>query len=211
MKLTLRHLEWLQVKTENEKISLGYNQEWFGTDWQRLAGCGPTTATQIINYISCRDGYVEALQLRNKHCVMQTMEQVFPYVKPRRAGLYKTRWMKEGLEKYVQDRNWNYEVKMLRIYPFAIMRPSEKDVAKFILDGILSDCPIAFLNRHKGHEEGLDTWHWVPIIAIEERDGKYFAFVYDDEQMKEFSINDWLKDSVLGGGFVYLENKAKGE
>lgn len=204
MKLTLRHLEWLQVETENN-CSLGYNQEWYGTDWQRIAGCGPTTATQIVNYLACRDGLIEPSEINNKAAVVETMEKVFPYVKPRRGGgLYKTRWMKDGLEKFIKDRNLEYEVKMLRIYPFLVMRPTVKKVAQFVLEGLLSDCPIAFLNRHKGQEEGLDTWHWVPIVALEQQGDEYIASVYDAEHTRYFSLNAWLKDTVLGGGFVYL-------
>lgn len=207
MKVTLRHLEWLQVETDSN-CSFGYNQDWYGTEWQRLAGCGPTTATQLINYISCRDGYIEPSELKEKNQIIESMEQVFPYVRPRRGGgLYKTRWMKDGLDKYIQERSWPYETKMLRVYPFLVMRPNIKEVANFILEGLLLDCPIAFLNRHKGQEEGLDTWHWVPIVALEQCGDNYIASVYDAEQIRYFSVNSWLRDTVLGGGFVYLKRR----
>lgn len=207
MKLTLRHLDWLQVQT-SERCSMGYNQEWYGTDWQRLAGCGPTTATQVLNYIMFRDGRLAPSQFKQQATALLAMERVFSYVRPRRGGgLYKTRWMKEGLDAIFADEDLPYEAKMLRIYPFKMLRPKIEEVVGFILNAIVEDCPIAFLNRHKGQESGLDTWHWVPIVALERQDDEFIASVYDAEQIRKFSVNRWLNDTVFGGGFVYVTDR----
>ena len=53
----LEHPEWLQVKKDGN-FSYGYDQEWYTDAWKRLAGCGPTTATQVISYALFRDGHL---------------------------------------------------------------------------------------------------------------------------------------------------------
>ena len=53
----LEHPEWLQVKKDGN-FSYGYDQEWYEDAWKRLAGCGPTTATQVISYVLFRDGHL---------------------------------------------------------------------------------------------------------------------------------------------------------
>lgn len=87
--LTLKHLEWLQVKKDG-RFSYGYNQEWYCDDWQRLSGCGPTTATQVISYVQFRDGLLDSAASADGEAALERMEEVFQYVRPRfGGGLYK--------------------------------------------------------------------------------------------------------------------------
>lgn len=198
------HPEWLQIPYEG-KISYGYNQEWYTTDWQRLAGCGPTTATQILNYVSFRDGYLEPEEFKTKEKVLEAMELVWPYVQPRRGGgLFKTRWLYEGLVALAKERHLPYTTEMLRILPFIQRRPPVEEIEDFMRRALENDAPIAFLNRHKGSEDGLQTWHWVPIVGLKKVKRELFGIVYDDELEKSFSMNKWLASSIFGGGLVYM-------
>lgn len=205
--LTITHPEWLQVKKDG-RFSYGYNQEWYHDDWQRLAGCGPTTATQLISYVQFRDGLLDAADSVDGEAALKRMEDVFEYVRPRfGGGLYKTQWLEEGLNAYIKDHTLPYTVKMMGIYPFAVCRPPLQQVVKFIKQGLASDSPVAFLNRHRGREKELSTWHWVPIVKLMENNDDIRCVVYDEEIERTFSLQKWLKDTMLGGGFAYVVRK----
>lgn len=203
--LTIKHPEWLQVEKDG-RHSYGYNQEWYHDDWQRLAGCGPTTATQLISYVQFRDQILDPKSSADGEAVLKRMEEVFNYVKPRfGGGLYKTQWLEEGLQNYIKDKDLPYTVKMMGIYPFAVSRAPLSDVANFIKQGLGNDSPVAFLNRHRGREKELSTWHWVPIVKLTDDGDDVRCVVYDEEMAREFSLTKWLKDTILGGGFAYVQ------
>ena len=202
--IRIAHPEWLELDDQGRHI-FGYNQEWYTTEWQRLAGCGPTTATQIINYISFRDGLLDPAEFHTVKAVLETMDIVWPYVQPRRGGgLFKTRWQFEGLQKWVKEKKWPYKVYMQRVMPFSCMRPSLEEIRNFMEITLEADAPIAFLNRHNGGEKGLQTWHWTPIVGMEDIGDDIIGTVYDDELVKEFSMGRWLKSTVFGGGLVCI-------
>lgn len=203
MERGLKHPEWLQIK-DGDILSYGYTQEWFHTDWQRLAGCGPTTAAQMLQYIYFKEGLDDPEVYKDRDSVLPRMEEVWKYVTPRTGGgLYKTRWMAEGLTKYSEEKGWAYTVNMLRVYPFAVMRPKKEEVVQFLKAAMEEDVPVAFLNRHRGEEEGLDTWHWVPIVGCDWKEDP-IVYVYDDRKIREFRLYRWLERTIFGGGFVYL-------
>ncbi len=206
MNVSIQHPEWLQPIREG-RVSYGYNQEWFESSWKQLAGCGPTTATQLIAYSDMRSGRESVESLRTSEQALALMDKVWPYVTPRPGGgLYKTTWFKVGVERYLAEHGLSDEVEMLRVYPFFAGRPSLKTTADFITKGLLGDSPVAFLNRHRGGEVGLETWHWVPLISLEQVEGDYIGTVYDEEIAKQFSLKNWLQRSTLGGGFLYLSH-----
>lgn len=205
--LTLKHLEWLQVKKDG-RFSYGYNQEWYRDDWQRLSGCGPTTATQVISYVQFRDGLLDSAASADGEAALERMEEVFQYVRPRfGGGLYKTQWFHEGLNDYCEKKELPYTVKRMGVYPFAVCRQPLQQVMNFIKQGLGSDSPVAFLNRHRGHEQGLSTWHWVPIVKLMENNDDVRCVVYDEEIECIFSLKKWLQDTMLGGGFAYAVRK----
>lgn len=204
--ITLQMPQWLHISVEYG-LSYGYNQEWYSDDWQRLAGCGPTTASQLLAYASFRDGFANPAEVSDVKGALQWMEKIWSYVKPHHGGLYKTSWFEAGVAKYIEEHHLPYEVKSLHIYPFKINRPSLEEVGSFIQAGLSQDGPVAFLNRHRGNEPELSTWHWVPLVGLRQ-DGKiYRGTVYDEEIERQFSLNSWLKNTTLGGGFVYLKRK----
>lgn len=201
--LSIRHPEWLQVLKDG-RHSFGYNQEWYHDEWQRVSGC-LTTATQVISYVEFRDGYLNTADSSDGEAALKRMETLWHYVRPRiGGGLYKTHWLEDGLTDYIKEQNMPYEVKMISIYPFSMCRPSLQQVKEFIRRGLSEDSPVAFLNRHRGHEEALSTWHWVPIIKIADTADDVLCTVYDEEEERTFSLAKWLRDTMLGGGFAYV-------
>lgn len=56
LKENLSHIDYLQVTDSNSsEIFCGSDQEWFPTERQRLTGCGPSAAANILFYIDRKD------------------------------------------------------------------------------------------------------------------------------------------------------------
>lgn len=202
--INIKHPEWLDIDTEKGQWH-GYDQEWYTREWQRLAGCGPTTATQVMSYIELRDGRISREGAHDQAAALRRMETMWEYVKPRYGGgVYKTAWLRDGMQRYVDDRKLQYEVRMINISPFQSSRDDVSVVAEFITDALKQDIPVAFLNRHKGHEKALWTWHWVPVWGIFRENDDIRCRIFDEGQIRDFSLTNWMKDTILGGGFAYI-------
>ena len=205
----IKHPEWLDIQTPT-KVSHGYDQEWYTQEWQRLAGCGPTTATQVLTYLGLRDGMYDRANATSQVGALNRMEEVWEYVNPRYGGgVYKTAWLEEGMQRFIDDKGWNYDVRMINVSPFRSSRDDVSVVAEFIRDGLHQDIPVAFLNRHKGHEEALWTWHWVPVWGIFSQGDEIRCRIFDEGEIRDFSLTNWMKDTILGGGFAYVVNKVE--
>ena len=89
----------------NGRIWYGYSQDWYQDEWRRRAGCGPTTATYLAAYCLYRDGIWKDLHTTN--AVLTQMNRIWDYVTPRQGGLFKTRWLRDGLEMFFQEAGHN--------------------------------------------------------------------------------------------------------
>ena len=95
----IRHPDWVTIQ-ENGKDVLGYNQEWYPEKRQKLAGCGPTAGSMMAAYIERRQ---QGRKVETRKEALAIMLDIWKYATPRMHGLYKTRWLKEGLTAYMQD------------------------------------------------------------------------------------------------------------
>lgn len=206
-RIGLRAPERLEVTVAGQ-AHCGFTQDWYTDEWRRKAGCGPTTATCLLAYCLGRDGkWPIPLTVAE---AATYMDRVWEYVTPSYGGLYKTRWMADGLRCWLADAGIErYVPQMLTVSILPGYRPSGPEVIEFIRAGLAADSPVAFLNRHAGKETQIDTWHWVPIVELV-RDGvRTTAVCYDEGRRKSFDPAAWTKDTVLGGGFVYLSPTEK--
>lgn len=55
MKYGIQHPEWITVSFQGKPF-YGYDQEWYGQYRQKLAGCGPTTASVLAAYLDKKNG-----------------------------------------------------------------------------------------------------------------------------------------------------------
>ena len=162
--VSIKHPEWLDIDV-NGDISHGYDQEWFDDEWQRLSGCGPTSAAQVLSYSEFRDGLLDVSTTANHALALERMNVVWNYVKPRfGGGVYKTQWMERGLSRLFNDKNLPYEVHMLNVSPFSASRVEVEAAAQFIHDALSQDVPVAFLNRHK--VKSLRSIHGIGSLYI---------------------------------------------
>ena len=71
---------------------------------QRLSGCGPTSASQVLSYSLFRDGLLDLETISDQTLALERMNLVWKYVKPRfGGGVYKTQWMERGLVRLLED------------------------------------------------------------------------------------------------------------
>ena len=98
------------------------------------------------------------------------MEALWPYVTPRLPGLDKPESLVLGCRSFAlsggacsrgdpQDPRRREN------------RPSPAACRDFLIRALDADCPVAFLNFSNGSLPNLDSWHWVPLIALTEGGG----------------------------------------
>lgn len=192
------HPEWITLCI-NGRPHLGYDQDWYPEKWQRISGCGPTAGTVMVAYI----------ERKQQGRAIQTMEEarkkmlvLWQYATPRMHGLYKTRWLREGLEAYLKDKELVGKVEALAVPSIRFLAPKLSEAAAFIREGLAADCPIGFLNLHSGGEPIPYHWHWMVIVGIKEEEGEFFCTLWDSGQEYTFNLGSWLANTRFGGGFV---------
>ena len=120
MMIEIRHLEWITVTADGRKV-LGYNQEWYPEKRQKLAGCGPTVGAMIAAYVEMKEWQ---MPVTTKEGATSKMLDIWKYATPRMHGLYKTRWLKEGLEAYMKERGLKGTPEAMPIPPIHMLAPS---------------------------------------------------------------------------------------
>lgn len=194
--------ERLHFQTDHQTW-YGFCQDWYRDDFQQKAGCGPTTATYMLAYCLVRDGI---WNVNDQIDALAYMETIWTYVKPTYGGLFKTRWLRDGVRQYLADQKIrDYRIHMMTVPAFSVYRPSGEEVLSFLQQGLQADSPICFLNRHRGSETELETWHWVPLVRLSRTTDTNIAWCYDEGKVRQFVPERWVQNTILGGGFVYME------
>lgn len=207
--MEIKHSEWLQITT-NDLILYGYNQGWYKTSFQRTRGCGPTAASMLLLYLTIRE--VGGLPYRSDSIssITEVLEDVWKFVTPGwLLGLNSTQKFCKGMEKLFRHYGLNWKCSRLSIAAIPSHRSSLAQVIKFLEDGIALDCPIAFLNLHKGKAKDLESWHWIVLVSLtyDASQNRYMAVCYDGGISITFDLGRWLETSRFGGGFVYVTTK----
>lgn len=179
----------------------GCHQEWYGTDWQRRAGCGPSVACNLFHYLleSGKSG-------NSKEKWLSLMEEAWEYVTPTTRGMPTTQLFYESVISYALAKGRNIGYKCCDLAEEKSDRPKLQEILEFISEGLGKDAPVAFLNLCNGEEQNLYRWHWVTIISLAyaEKDGKAFATILDEGLIKKIDLALWVETTTLGGGFVYI-------
>src|SRR5690554_3206089 len=115
----LSDIERFRIRdTRTGESWLGHNQEWYRTPWQRLSGCGPTTASNIFRYLApalppdaaraARPGRTDALAF---------MEDVWETVTPTRCGIDTTQRFHTTAMAYAAAQGWPLDSRVCDIPP----------------------------------------------------------------------------------------------
>lgn len=202
----LHSLSLLKIAKADGGFCYGPNQEWYQHIWQRKAGCGPTTCSQLIWYLSrTRAGYQGLCPHdgSTQAGFLQLMEEVWDYVTPGRHGVNTTGILTEGALGYGRERHLELGCQVLEIPEAPGERPTSEVMADFILGALEQDRPVAFLNLSNGMVQNLDAWHWVTLVAFSRE--SFLAEMYDNEERDQIDLEMWLRTTTGGGGFVALD------
>lgn len=204
--MEIKHPEWLHTETDNFKL-YGYNQDWYMTSFQKTRGCGPTAAAMLLVYLNRREAEPLPYKSHNILSITKVLENVWDFVTPGwLLGLNSTEKFCKGMEDLLGHYGLNWQCRRLSITAFRFKRASLSKVVKFLEDGIASDCPIAFLNLHKGRLQVVESWHWIVLVSLsyDASQNRYMATCYDGGRSIRFDLGLWLETTRLGGGFVYI-------
>ena len=183
------------------ELFYGCNQAWYGDEWQRRAGCGPSVASHLFAYSF---GLAPKTQEQSDWLIL--MEDVWNYVTPTTRGMPTTQLFCDSALAYAQARGFRMSCKVSDVPEVAVARPSLSEVVRFVAEGLQSDAPVAFLNLCNGEEQCLYRWHWVTIVALDfEPDGRRtVATILDEGRRIDIDLAVWHKTTTLGGGFVWF-------
>lgn len=185
----------------------GGDQEWYPDLWQRRAGCGPTTAAALLAYLSqTRPALAPLRPLAGgtRTGFAQYMQALWPYVTPGARGLDKPESLVLGCRSFALSRGCRLEGEILKIPRRREDRPTPAACRDFLLRALDNDCPVAFLNYSNGSLPNLDSWHWVPLIALTEGEGVLLCTILDEGEEKVIDLALWQETTLLGGALVSL-------
>lgn len=214
MKTALIHPEYLQLNGPDGEAVWGCSQDWYPRNWQRRAGCGPTTATNLLIYHQ-RAGRIQLRdQLETTGEALDVMQQLWHHVKPTLRGVHTPGIFQFGLKRLLQEMARELDEAQIQLEPVSLLiprqkrlRPSLAQVTAFIAEGLAQDSPVAFLNLHNGSLKKLDRWHWVTLTGLEPGPNRVEADVCDNTNRFAIDLQAWYETTLLGGGFVYLRTK----
>jgi hypothetical protein len=205
--MEIKHPEWLQIEKDKLKW-YGYDQDWYMTSFQRTRGCGPAAAAMLLLYLNKREAEPLPYRSHGISSITKVLENVWNFVTPGwLLGLNSTEKFCRGVEELVRHYGLNWQCHRLSVTAFRAKRASLSQAVKFVEAGIASNCPIAFLNLHKGQVAALESWHWIVLVALsyDASQNRYMATCYDGgRSMITFDLGLWLETTRLGGGFVYI-------
>ena len=183
----------------------GGDQEWYPDLWQRRAGCGPTTAAALLAYLSqTRPALAPLRPLAGgtRTGFAQYMQALWPYVTPGARGLDKPESLVLGCRSFALSRGCRLEGEILKIPRRREDRPTPAACRDFLLRALDNDCPVAFLNYSNGSLPNLDSWHWVPLIALTEGEEVLLCTVLDEGEEKVIDLALWLETTLLRGALA---------
>ena len=204
----IRHPEALHIEDETGARFLGCEQEWYGSLWQRRAGCGPTVASNMMLYLHRTGALQLPFDVTGKTGCLQLMNAMWNHVTPSPRGVNSVRRFADGLHAFSERYGYRMDCASI-LYPKATMkRPSFPEVVSFIADGLVLDCPIGFLNLSNGDVTNLDSWHWVTLVRMEvsQDGGRAWVEYYDGNRSEVIDLRIWCDTTRDHGGFVHFRH-----
>lgn len=204
MKKGLTNPLYLQIQA-TDSLHVGGSQEWYPEKWQRMSGCGPTAAANLIWYLARSQAGMQSLcdvgDADRTH-FLTLMEAMFTFVTPGKGGVNRADLFVKGVIGYGQVHGVALSAKVLEIPMMSRRRPTLAQMREFLLTALDGDKPVAFLNLSNGRLKNLEGWHWVTIMGLDTE--TMVAQISDQGRILDIALHTWLKTSALGGAMVYL-------
>lgn len=195
------------LDTNSNEVYFGGSQEWYGKEWQRVSGCGPTAASNIIFYLNrIHNVFKLGKNLNIKENWLAFMEEIWNYVTPSKNGIPSVEMFCDKMLVYAGLQKITLQYYCCNLPEDKNMRPKMFEVLTFIEKGLAKDVPVAFLNLCNGGEKNLEKWHWVTVISLDYTEDKKSIFLYilDGGIVKKIDLVLWYATTTQGGGFVYF-------
>lgn len=202
---SIANLDRLKIfDDKTQETHYGGNQIWYKSKWQRLAGCGPTVASNIYHYLKYTPDAIESVYVTKDNWLL-LMEEVWKVVTPSLRGVHKTEMFYKPLHSYAKAKGLNASYQVCDIPEEKSKRPEFSEVLGFINQAFTYDSPVAFLNLCNGKEQNLDSWHWVTLVSLEiDEDNRAFVDILDGGLIKKIDLRLWYTTTTRGGGFLYF-------
>lgn len=202
--VSLKNLSSLTIADNAGNNHFGCSQEWYGSKWKRMAGCGPSTATNLLLYLHRTKSIKLALELNDQEGCIKLMEAVWHYVTPTFKGVHTAKQFYNGLHRFAKANGFELSSFSLTIPKQCSLRLEFSAVVEFIRQGLILNSPVAFLNLSNGMVKNLDSWHWVTIVSLKTQEDDVFVQVYDGAKAFDINLKLWYETTTAGGGFVYV-------
>ena len=198
------------ISDDNSTECYGCNQDWYQTERQRDAGCGPTVACNILLYLTKL--HLKGEQEEKDCCreeAIRLMEEAWINLTPSENGIATTKIFCDHIKRYLRRNNFNTQCNSIDVPAEAISRPSLEKLVCFIVEALEKDVPIAFLNLCNGEVCNLNKWHWVTIVDLKHSGNEILINIIDGGQILEIDLALWYSTTTKGGGMVYIVGEEK--
>ncbi|GHV26527.1 hypothetical protein FACS18948_2390 [Clostridia bacterium] len=215
MTVSISRPEILAITDEtSQSSSFGCNQNWYADKRQRMAGCGPTCAANIMAYLALSRSELRALysgDVMTKAQISIHMDEIYKFVTPGNMGLNRLEVFTRGVEDFAFSRGL-----YLRTHVFEVRgkmsrnRLPVSELTEFVHASLANDCPVAFLNLDNGRVNNIQSWHWVTITSanIADKNDTNLSVCASDEGLEVcFDLKQWYMSTRLRGGLVYFTAK----
>ncbi|MDR3270957.1 MAG: hypothetical protein LBT32_05565 [Peptococcaceae bacterium] len=190
-----------------EQAFYGCMQQWYGTEFKRRAGCGPSVASNLALYLfETRSPGLLGSDVRSTAGCVRLMDEMWEYVTPKIGGVSTTKRFYAGLADFMKHKGAPASYEYCNVPVQKAKRPGLAQVLSFVVAALDKDTPVAFLNLCNGAEKELDQWHWVTVIALDLQDDQNNAQIefMDEGRIAKIDLVSWYRTTSLGGGFVYF-------
>jgi hypothetical protein len=209
MNISIAHPELLNITDEKTgQVFFGGDQAWYAEERARRAGCGPTSAANIVAYLALTRPGLKTLYGDDTMTVSaftRHMEDLYKFVTPRNMGLNRTELFTEGTVDFAHSRGVSLTPHVFGVASNMVRnRASTDELAEFVKAGLAADCPLGFLNLTRGRVSNLHSWHWITITAAQIAEGKLLAEASDEGNRMSFDLRLWYLSTRLRGGLVYF-------
>jgi hypothetical protein len=207
--MTITKPECLQIaEDEGTAAHYGGDQEWYGEEWRRMAGCGPTSAANVTAYLALTRPALRGLYAgedMRRSLFTAHMEELYRYVTPGNMGLNRPEMFTQGVEAFAASRGLTLVPHLFEVHGYLHGgRPPVQALAAFVRQGLESDCPVAFLNLTKGRVKNIQGWHWTTLVGADMEDGRLSAIASDEGKQIRFDLRLWYLSTRMRGGLVYF-------
>lgn len=204
-KITLTKPDIFKIRKGNILID-GPNQIWYSKRFQKMAGCGPTSFSNIVWYLSQTKEKYKSLCTYDGTTYegfLKLMEDIWQYVTPGLMGVRNVKIFEEGVVKYGRDKGIPLSCQTFEVPDQKYLKETDiEDAFDFIEQALIEDLPVAFLNLSNGQLTNLESWHWVTIWKVDREKGS--VSILDQSRIEEIDLNLWMSTTSKGGGFVVV-------